>query len=178
MIIGIIGVFDIATVLPGTCLIIISIIYQYTVYIGEYNDTGSITTNNFKLKLRPSEWTFTVICSLISDNCETIYLLLKRCFERFYDNLIKYLNMYNHCQYIYYNGMIVFMIWILIWILIIFISNSSLFSYTLYEWYDVIDKQENGLINGNLDINCSGRMCALNRKVIKYGPLSDFYPWA
>ena len=70
--------------------------------------------------------------------------------------------------------MIVFMIWILI----IFISNSSLFSYTLYEWYDVIDKQENGLINGNLDINCSSRMCALNRKVIKYGPLSDFYPWA
>ena len=65
-----------------------------------------------------------------------------------------------------------------LWTLVFVGSNIAIFITTLLEWTNIVETFKNGLRKGNLDISCESDECALNRQLIKKGPISDVAPWA
>ena len=170
--VGVAGLFDVSLLLAGSCLIITSIVYQYTVYIGEYTDKVLYDTDDLVLKMIPSDWSLESVCSLLYDNIAKVCIVVQRECESWLSwcsIISSYLNVYSHIRYIYHHDLIVFTVWVAI----VLVANAILFSYTLFEWQNTIDEQADGLIGGTLDISS-----ALNREIIRYGPLSVYIPWA
>ena len=64
------------------------------------------------------------------------------------------------------------------WLFVYLAVNVILFFYTLSSWLDTVNTMKEDLKDGNLRIDCDGPVCQFNRRVIKYGPLSDFAPFA
>lgn len=56
--------------------------------------------------------------------------------------------------------------------------NIALFIYTLDIWIEAVHESREDLKYGRLRIDCNGPGCQYNRKLILYGPLSGFAPWA
>jgi hypothetical protein len=64
------------------------------------------------------------------------------------------------------------------WIGLYICANVILYIVTLHKWIQQVDGLKQGLLEGTLNIDCDTPRCSLDRNAIRYGPLSDFAPWA
>jgi hypothetical protein len=65
-----------------------------------------------------------------------------------------------------------------VWLTLYVALNVVLFIYTLFAWIDAVEDMKNHLEKGTFDIECEGEECHMNRRIIRYGPVSDLGPWA
>lgn len=65
-----------------------------------------------------------------------------------------------------------------VWMSIYIAANIVLFVHTLNVWIAVVETMKDDLKMGGIRFECDGPVCQLNRKLIQYGPLSAFAPWA
>lgn len=65
-----------------------------------------------------------------------------------------------------------------IWLFLYLGLNVALFVYTLTVWLAAVNATHLALLQGTLPLGCSNRVCHVSRKVLRYGPISVFGPWA
>lgn len=152
---GIVGQGCVATTLGGGTLIITGIVQIITVYRQETGDGGRAQRKNAKAT-NPVTW------------------------ESRYNNFREFckdLPQYNPCAFytrIYNEDKVSSYFWISVF----FGINLLAFFYTLHFWMEIVEGQHQQLIDGTLQIDCNTIICHMNRKVLRYGPLSDWAPWA
>lgn len=156
-IVGLAGCYNYATCLGGVCLITTAIVYQYGVYRSESGDGGREAKKKASAaaKAKRKDVTFQ---------------------EKFAEN-INYCISFNpvtFCRRIYNEDKLSSYVWMAIFITI----NLLLFIYTLDEWYEIVETMRDELLNGKLKVNCDDLICHVNRKAVKYGPVSEVAPWA
>jgi hypothetical protein len=83
-------------------------------------------------------------------------------------------NPINFLKHIYNTDQIATYFWLGFYVAV----NIVLFAYTLHTWEAIVSDLDDGLLQGTFRTNCDGPVCKFNRKVVKYGPLSSFAPWA
>lgn len=154
--IGIVGLANDATALAGGCLITNGLVYCYAAYRFEGGDGGrgqrKKAAEAAKKKASSEEtvsWSDRV-SSVMSWNPVTFY-------QRIYreDKLSSY-----------------------IWVTIYVLANLLTFFVTLDAWFGILAVVADGLEHGTLDIHCNTPLCKANRKMVKYGPISEFGAWA
>jgi hypothetical protein len=68
-----------------------------------------------------------------------------------------------------------------VWVGIYLSANLAYFIYILHSWYTMIYGIREGLMDGTLpeeNLVCVSRVCHMMRKIIRYGPPTDFAAWA
>lgn len=155
--VGVAGLSNYATCMPGGFLITTAVVTQYGVYRNESGDGGRETKkkNAAKAKAEAVDKSFAEKMKenwlwLISFNPITFY---RRIYNE--DKLSSYL-------------------WIGIYVLV----NVLLFVYTLDVWYEIVEGMRNSLLDGSIEVTCLDLMCHVNRKAVKYGPVSLVAPLA
>ncbi len=166
--VGLIGLYNYATCLAAFCLVVTGIVYSYAAYRNESGDGGreaakkAIEAARAKKDLAKADNAdksiFTVWGEQAKETC--LYILS-------FNPVTFFRRIYNEDKLSSY-----------IWVGIFVIVNIALFAYTLNVWYAVIDAQYQGLKDGTLNVTCDTPICKVNRKLVRYGPVSEFAPWA
>lgn len=161
MIFGVVGLYNYATCLAGAFLLITGVVYNHAVSRFESGDGGREANKKAKeaAKLKKQK-----------ENEEKTYS--QRIAESVHHVLS--FNPVTFCTRIYNEDKMASYVWVGIFLIINFIT----FVYTLDVWYTVIYNMRNGLLDGTLDVLCDSLQCKVNRKAVKYGPISLYAPWA
>lgn len=152
MVVGIAGLYNYATCLGGSCLMVAGGAYIYAALRNEAGDGDREYNRKEKEKkkvLKSNEDERSAISYLFTNPCKFVAKVYKE------DKLSTYF-----------------------WLFIYIALNAILFSYTVYLWYLAVDAMKDGLLNGTIAVQCDTLMCHVNRKVVKYGPISHWAPWA
>ena len=65
-----------------------------------------------------------------------------------------------------------------IFISLYWIINFIIFVYSLAVWSTAVYDMEDDLLKGNVKLDCDSLDCKFNRKLVRFGPLSRYAPWA
>ena len=154
LVIGVVGLTEYSTCIAGACLVCNASVLWYTSSLGECGDGGRFyNKGKDKVKFDASSLKNLFkehwVPSILYDPCGF--------FQRIYneDKLGSYF-----------------------WVTLFYLSNFILFVYTLDSWMDSVKEIENRLLDGTLDISCDSLECKVNRKIVRYGPISRYAPWA
>jgi hypothetical protein len=155
IIVGIAGLSHYSTCVAGVCLFSTGVIYWIATWRMEAGDGG----REHRYKARSKEGNssiYSYTASFVPDLSEVSF------------------NPVSFCQRIYNEDKLSSYVWVGIYLGV----NLLLFIYTLEVWYEAVEAMKEGLVKGNLDINCETPECELNRIIIRSGPASSFAPWA
>lgn len=154
---GIYGCTSISTLLAGVCLIVNGLVYFKASYRGECGDGGR---NRARLGKPEQFWSdFCIelpgsICTLLKSPFQfNIFTFLKRIYQE--DKISSYF-----------------------WILIFFAGNAFYFYYQMNKWNDIVSLVQDQLLDGTLDVSCDDNSCAANRKMVQFGPISEYAPYS
>jgi hypothetical protein len=168
IIIGGIGCYNYATCLAGSFLIFSGLTYCYAVKRNESGDGG----REVRHKANEAEVARKKKAIEKGEAKDENKNSKQKCLEFFwyllsYNPISFYRRIYNEDKLSSY-----------FWISIFVIANVITFIYTLNVWFGVIADQKEGLRNGNLNVFCNSPECHVNRKIVRYGPVSVFAPFA
>lgn len=65
-----------------------------------------------------------------------------------------------------------------IFMLVYGLVNFIIFVYSLAIWSIAIYDMEDQLLHGTVELDCDSLECKFNRKLVRYGPMSRYAPWA
>ena len=160
--IGALGFTSYATMLSGACLLILACVQGYAARRRESGDGGRAQRAAARAKLRADQqlpwYSLTPFTLPVWEFCKTLpewnpYTFFVRIYTE--DKLSSY-----------------------IWASLYIASNVILFVYVLFVWFEVAAEQVKGLKDATLDLSCNTPICKMNRKIVRYGPLSAFAPFA
>ena len=160
-IIGIGGCYNYATAMPGAFLITTAFVYSYAAYRRECGDGGRAQRAKAAEKAAQAR--------LVDAPDAGIYQYMTETF-----NWMTSFNPLTFCRRIYNEDKLSSYVWVFIFVAI----NFIVFVYTLNLWYNSVYAMEDDLKNGTLDVTCDSLMCHVNRKAVRYGPVSRYAPWA
>jgi hypothetical protein len=155
--VGIYGCTCIATLLAGICLIINGLVYFKASFRGECGDGGRNRARQGK-----PEKSWGAYCSEIPGS---ICTLLKSPFQ---------FNIFTFLKRIYQEDKISSYFWIFIFIA----GNAAYFTIQINTWNDTIKSLQEQLLDGTLDVNCDDNSCVANRKMVQFGPISEYAPYS
>lgn len=152
IIIGIIGLGSYVTCFGGFCVITNGIVYCIAAYRKEAGDGGRA-----QRALKKAAAPDAVHTNYVSGRFEQEDRSQKSFFKRIVDEdkLTSY-------------------VWVGVYILL----NVILFIVTLNLWYSALDAICQSLWDGSIDIYGTSRVSHANRKMVRYGPISYWAPWA
>jgi hypothetical protein len=156
--VGVVGLACNATALAGGCLISNGLVYMYSAYRYEAGDAGR--AHRLKM-LRQKKSSSTDNDTTTSSWSDSFHELMT------WNPVTFYKRIYNEDKLSSY-----------IWVALFIIANVLTYFITLNTWNGILEAIIDGLRNGNLKIDCNDALCKLNRKIVRYGPLSGFAPWA
>ena len=160
LIVGVCGLYNYATALPGSFLVTTAIVYQYAAYRGESGDGGRRVRKKdaekaAQLQIAENEGQLqNYLCSLVEQ--------------------VLAFNPYTFCKRIYNEDKLSSYVWVGIYIA----GNIAVFVYALDHWFNIVNTMERGLLKGTFDVTCDSLLCHVNRKAVRYGPVSRYAPWA
>jgi len=183
--VGIAGFWSIATILPGVCLIITAFICSIAAMRQECGDggRGARRKEADEAAKRIKEAAATTTQEKIDNNNHPTYFgwyfRAKDRDELRNDSLssLDFLKQFNPATFmrrIYNEDKMSTYFWTLVFCG----GNICYFIVALVNWMEIVSQMENQLLDGTLDIKCSSRICHVNRKAVRYGPISRFAPWA
>ena len=159
LLIGIVGLTECSTCIAGACLVCNAAVLWYVASLNECGDGGRFY-NKGKNK---NKFDLSTLNNLTNLN----YLK-----ENYVPSIL-----YNPCgffQRIYNEDKLGSYFWVTLF----YLSNFILFVYTLNVWMESVKESENKLLDGTLQIDCDSLECKVNRKMVRYGPISRYEPWA
>lgn len=148
-IIGVVGLASYATALAGVCLMSTGVVTCYAMYRQEAGDGGREDRKRKNENTGFDEY----LPSMDRFHVPNLVDFFRRIYEE--DKLSIY-----------------------IWAFIYFAINLIVFAYTLHVWVDAIEEQKDSLLDGSIDYDCDSLTCHINRKLVRFGPISDYGPWA
>jgi hypothetical protein len=161
LIIGAAGFVTDATMLSGACLIILAFVQAYAARRGECGDGGRKARAAAREKAAKDGQAWYHMGPYVES------------FKKFCSELPQW-NPYTFFRRIYNEDKLSTYIWLFLYLA----SNVVLFVYVVVEWVDIVALQQDGLVNGTLDLSCNTVYCKMNRKIVRFGPLSPFAAFA
>lgn len=150
---GIAGLYNYATCLAGSFLLVTGCAYQYAVMRYESGDGGRAQRKKQaetakKNNTDVTTWGVITAYATWAYNFN-IFTFLKRIYNE--DKLSSY-----------------------VWVFLFVAANITLWVHTLFVWYFIVARQIKQLKDGTLDVYCTDHLCHVNRKILRYGPFSVF----
>jgi hypothetical protein len=145
-----------ATCLAGSCLITTGLIYSYAAYRGEAGDGGRAKRNSEKARQQQRSQ---------GKDAPSIETKIREA--------VSHALTFNPGTFmlrIINEDMLSVYFWIIFFVAI----NMIMFFYTLNDWVKLIDVSHDKLKDGTLDIFCDLLECKVNRKIVRYGPISYY----
>jgi len=158
---GLIGLYNYATCLAGACWITAGAVYVWAAWRKECGDGGRLNRKRAAAKAAEAKKNDSVEMSA----CQ--YL------EENFSWLLSF-NPITFCRRIYNEDKLSSYVWTFIF----FAVNIVLFAYTLSVWYGAVFEMEDELLDGTLRVDCDSFKCHVNRKAVRFGPVSRYAPWA
>lgn len=146
---GVIGLISYITCLAGIFLLSNAVVLQYAMMRGECGDGGRGLSKEKKVLMLSSLYNLAPSFKQILNP----FRLVERLYNE--DKVSTYF-----------------------WVFVFYACNFIIFAYTLNHWNGTVMALEQQLLDGTLDISCNSKACKLNRKMVRYGPISRFAPWA
>ncbi len=161
--VGVAGLYNYATCLAGSFLVVTGLVYCYAALRNESGDGGREAAKKAadaaaKAKARAEEENSRTFSQRFSDG---VWYVAS------WNPVSFYRRIYNEDKLSSY-----------VWIGLYALANLLAFVVTLYTWYAAVDQQIYDLKHGTLSTDCNNTGCHVNRKIVRYGPLSYFAPWA
>lgn len=177
--VGIAGFWNISTILPGVCLIITAMVCCMAALRQECGDGGRGARRKQAEATRKKNADAGITASCTES-------LFQRYFGWCYPSTSDAEPVTSVLDYLKQNNPVTFMRRIYnedklstyFWTLIFCAGNLCYFVIAFINWMGIISQMENQLLDGTLDIKCASRLCHVNRKAVRYGPISRFAPWA
>eukprot|EP01036_Dinobryon_divergens_P033073 gene33073-42785_t len=155
LMVGFIGLFNYATCMPGVFLLTAGLVYCYAAYRREGGDGGradarkaaaSAAAGSRKMpaKAPPTMWQNLMFLSEFNP-----VAFFRRIYRE--DKLSSY-----------------------VWVCLFIIANIITFVYTVFVWLNIVNTMKQKLKDGTLNVLCADASCHLNRKVVRYGPISIY----
>lgn len=152
IIIGIAGLASYATCFAGVCLIATGVVYCMALARREAGDGGRAQASNRKaISLSQRIQGFVDMCKSLLLNSPLLHYKRMRDEDR--------------------TSTVVFM-------LVYGLVNFIIFVYSLAIWSSAIYDMEDQLLQGTVELDCNSLECKFNRKLVRYGPMSRYAPWA
>jgi hypothetical protein len=161
LIVGACGMYNYATALPGAFLVTTAAVYSYAAYRRECGDGGRRVRQKEaekRAQARAADAPTPGVMQWLSDA----------------GSLVLSFNPVAFCRRIYNEDKLSSYVWVFIFLA----GNFILFVYTLNLWYNAVYDMEDGLKAGTLKVTCDSLNCHVNRKAVRYGPISRYGPWA
>ena len=160
-IVGLAGCYNYATAMPGAFLITTALVYQYAAYRKECGDGGRRARRRAAEMAAEKRLANKIEITYYQYTVETLNWALS-------------FNPVTFCRRIYNEDKLSSYVWVFLY----FAGNAILFIYTINVWYGTIGTMRDELRDGTLNVTCGSLMCHVNRKAVRYGPLSYFGAWA